>query len=62
MERFAEHDDGPLAVRRDEDHVARVRLLAPRGVDVSPGGGDARADLLRRLVVAERGEEVDLGG
>ena len=60
MQRLAQDDDGPVAARRDEHHVARLRLAAPRGVDARARLREPRLDLLRGLVVAERGEEVDL--
>jgi hypothetical protein len=60
VQRLSQHEDGPLAVRRDHHHVARVRTLAARGVDRGAALRQEGRDLRRRLVVAQRGEEQDL--
>ena len=62
VQRLAQDDDGALAVRGDEDQVARVRPGAVGGVDARGRRLDTRAHLGGGLVVAQCREQVHLAG
>ncbi|MCB9565099.1 MAG: hypothetical protein H6708_32340 [Kofleriaceae bacterium] len=61
VQRLTDHRDRALAGRIDHDEVAGVGGAAPRGVHGGGGAGELVGDERRGVVVAERGEQVDLG-
>jgi hypothetical protein len=62
VERLADDHDGAVAVGRDEDEIPRVGRAPAGDVDLRAGELQAGLDLGAGLVVAHRGEQVDLGG
>jgi hypothetical protein len=62
VERLADHDDRAVAIGADHHEVTRVRLGAARGVDRRTCRLDRALDEARRVVVAERREQVQLCG
>ena len=61
MQRPTDDDDRPLAVRRYEHDVARVRLHADGGVDGRARVRDFAVNVQRRVVDANRREQMQLG-
>jgi hypothetical protein len=61
LERAADDEDRALCVGGDDHEIARMRLVAPSGMDPRLGARERVRDEPAGVVVADRGEEQDLG-